>query len=111
MRWFAPALASVAVILAVFGARGLVRDVATDASPAPHQAVLGISGAHPAPAIAERIPEPIGPTSFALFNAAAFALAGLLVFGAVVRLTDRRALATRTGLRCRRRGPPQLFTV
>jgi hypothetical protein len=111
MRWFAPALASVAIVLAVFGARGVVRGLATDASPSQNQTVLGIPGAHAVPAIAERLPEPLGPRSLALGTGAAIAAAGLLIVGAVSRLTDRRALAAATSLRCRRRGPPQLFTV
>ena len=110
MRWLAPALASVAIVLAIFGAHGVVRDVATDGSPSQNQAVLGIPGAHPAPAIAERLPDRIAPPSFAFLTAASVA-AGLLLVSAVSRLTDRRALAAATGLRCRRRGPPQLFTV
>ena len=111
MRWFAPALASVAVILAIFGARGLGRDVAADGSPSHNHAVLGIPGAHPAPAIAERLPEPSGPTSLAFVTSAAFAVAGLLLVGANSRLTDRRALAVAISLRCRHRGPPLQFTV
>ena len=110
MRWLAPAVASVALVLAIFGAHGVVRDVATDGS-SQNQAVLGIPGAHPAPAIAERLPEPIGPTSFAFLAGAAFVAAGLVLVGAISRLTDRRALAVASGLGCRRRGPPQLFTV
>jgi hypothetical protein len=110
MRWFAPALASVAIVLAVFGVRGAVVEHA-DASPSPNQAVLGIAAAHPAPAIAERLPDPIGATSSAFVAGAVFAVAGLLFLAAISRVTDRRALAIATGLRCRRRGPPLQFTV
>ena len=111
MRWFAPALASVAIVLAIFGARGVVHDLAAGASPLQNSSVLGIAAAHPAPAIAERLPEPIGSTTFGFVSSTAFAAAGLLFFGAIARLTDRRALATATSLRCRRRGPPLPFTV
>lgn len=111
MRWFAPALASVAIVLAIFGARGVVRNLAADSSPAQHHSVLGIAAAHSAPAIAERLPEPIGSTSFIAVTGGAVAFAGLLLVRAIGRLTDRRALASAASLRCRRRGPPLLFTV
>src|SRR5438045_9458085 len=99
MRWFAPALASVAIVLAIFGVRGVVLDHA-DASPSPNHAVLGIAAGHPAPAIAERLPDPIGPASFAFVTGAVFAVAGLLFLAALSRVPDRRALATATVLRC-----------
>lgn len=111
MRWLAPALASVAIVLAVFGGRGVVHELTADASPSQNHSVLGIAAAHPAPAIAERLPEPIGPTSFVYVMTAAFAVAGLLFLGSMSRLTDRRALAAVNSLRCRRRGPPLQFTV
>jgi len=110
MRWFAPALASAAIVLAIFGARGVILDH-TDASRSPNHAVLGTAGAHSAPAIAERLPEPIGPTAFAFVMCGAFAVAGLLLLAAISRVTDRRALAAATNLRCRRRRPPLPFTV
>ena len=111
MRWLAPALASAAIVLAIFGAHGVVRDLAADGSPSQNQALLGIPGAHPAPAIAERLPEPIRSASFTFVTSAAFAIAGLLLAGAITRLTDRRALALAASLRCRHRGPPLPFTV
>ena len=103
-------LAAVAIALTVLGNWNLVRGDGIDPRPSGSTAALAASY-HGVLAGAERPSDPPLKSLGVLITAATRALIGLVILCAAVALTDHRTRANASSLRCRRRGPPQLFTV